>query len=188
MPLTRALPLVVLALFVGCVEPPAPKGQAQGDPAAPAPPHVATAPPYSPPAYRVVGDFDGDGLDDYAVGEACGVHGMCPFEVYLAVRDGGYEAVGSVPATYGDVGLCPGSPPRVVTTVRYGTDYQRLEYVVGRDSIQVARVDTSSLAGGGPPDSWWSHECDRGLTWYESTEAEVAARGDSAWRPFPTSL
>ena len=140
------------------------------------------------PPYRVVGDFDGDGLDDYAVGETCGVHGMCPFEVYLAVRDGGYEAVGSVPATYGDVGLCPGSPPRVVTTVRYGTDYQRLEYVVGRDSIQVARVDTSSLAGGGPPDSWWSHECDRGLTWYESTEAEVAARGDSAWRPFPSSL
>ncbi|PAP74788.1 hypothetical protein B1759_16545 [Rubrivirga sp. SAORIC476] len=142
----------------------------------------------SPSVYRVVGDFDGDGRDDYAVGEACGVHGACEFAVFRAAPDGRRLAVGSVLATYDEIRLCPGEPPRLVTTVRQGTAYTRAEYVVGLDSAWAVRADTSSLEGGGPPDSWWTRECSGGLDFYEATEADVDARGDSAWQPvaFPS--
>ena len=137
----------------------------------------------SPSVYRIVGDFDGDGRDDFAMGEACGVHGMCEFAVLRASQDGRHVPVGSILAAYDEVGLCPGEPPRLVTTIRQGTAYTRAEYVVGPDSVWAVRADTSSLEGGGPPDSWWARECSEGLDFYEATEADVDARGDSAWRP-----
>ena len=145
--------------------------------------HQVTGRGFSPPVYRLVGDFDGDGRDDVAVGEACGVHGACAFEVSLSAPNGAFGAAGSVFATYDEVGLCPGDPPRLVTTVRQGTEYARLEYLVTSDSVWVVASDTSSLAGGGPPDSWWARECAEGLDFYEATEADVDARGDSAWQP-----
>ena len=131
--------------------------------------------------YRLVGDLDGDGRDDYALGEACGVHGLCPFDIYRAAPDRGFKWVGSVPLTYDYVRLCRDNPPRLVTILRYGTEYERLEYAVASDSVWVVRSDTSSLASGGPPASW-AIPCAEDLIVYEATEADLAARGDSAWQ------
>lgn len=147
---------------------------------------VLDRPTYSPAVYRLVGDFDGDGIDDVAVGEVCGVHGLCEFTFSLGISGRASDPVGTAPVTYDDVALCPGDPPRLVTILRYGTAYNRAEFIIDADSVRVARVDTSSMEAGGPPDSWGDvGDCRGDLRLFEAMEADLEARGDSAWYPVP---
>lgn len=141
----------------------------------PVPEVIAQALPEAQALLRIERDFDYDGRADLALAtsDSCG-NKLCGWELFLACRDGGYTAVGTVdmlPFGYGLTRYRRGVG-RLDTCQTRGDAVTRVTQLVSRHGLQLIN---SEPTGSCQPDAHYA--------WHECRLDAARRRGRCDWRP-----